>query len=59
MICETYTPRELIREAAQLRTNLSAAEIEQRVDNLIQILNLEECQDVVAGGTFTSGITAK
>jgi len=37
----TYTPRELFRFAARIRTNLSEEEIEARVDSVIIRLGLE------------------
>ena len=60
LLCETYTPRELITESAKLRTNLSNEEIKARTDNLLKLLNLEESQDKIVGGLFTfTGISAK
>ncbi len=35
LLCETYSPRELITEAALLRTNLTREEIKIRTDNLL------------------------
>ena len=54
LMCETYTPKELIREAALLRTNLTNEEIEEKTKNLITTLHLEECQDKISGGLFKS-----
>lgn len=54
---ETYNAKELFTEAAQLRTNLSKKEIESRVTQLINSLNLRECQDRIVGGTFLPKIS--
>jgi ABC-type multidrug transport system ATPase subunit len=40
---EFHSPRELFKVAAQLRTNLSDKQIEKKIENLIERLNLKEC----------------
>jgi ABC-type multidrug transport system ATPase subunit len=44
-------------DAARLRTNLTRRQIEKKIDNLIERLNLKECEHNLAGGVFLSGIS--
>ena len=46
----TYTVRELIQFAAQIRTNQDENEIEEKVNSIIQRLGLDECKDTMVGG---------
>ena len=54
---EFQSPRELFRDAAQLRTNLTQTQISKKIDNLVDRLNLWECQHNLAGGVFLTGIS--
>lgn len=40
---EFHTPRELFKVAAQLRTNLTKRQIDKKIDNLVERLNLKDC----------------
>ena len=40
---EFHTPRELFKVAAQLRTNLTERQIDKKIDNLVERLNLKDC----------------
>jgi hypothetical protein len=40
---EFHTPRELFKVAAQLRTSLTEKQIDKKIENLIDRLNLSEC----------------
>jgi len=43
VLLETFTPTEVLRFAAKLRTNLSERQREVKVQNLIERLGLESC----------------
>jgi ABC-type multidrug transport system ATPase subunit len=51
------TPRELFKFACRMRTNLSAIEIERRVNSLVNALKLEECLDIMVGTELIKGIS--
>lgn len=54
---ESFTPRELIRDAAEFRTSMSEEEIKIQTDKLIKSLNLTECQNTMVGGKFLNAIS--
>lgn len=51
------TPKELFTFACRMRTNLDQNGIEARVSNLIDVLNLQECQNTLVGDTSKRGIS--
>lgn len=53
----TFTPRQLLTFAAKMRTNLSAVETSERVNNIIERLGLERCQNTIFGGNILRGLS--
>lgn len=53
----TFTPRQLFRFAARMRTNLNPQEVEARVDSVIERLGLENCQNTIFGGPLMRGLS--
>lgn len=53
----TFTPRQLFRFAARMRTNLSHEEVEARVESVIERLGLEGCQNTIFGGPLMRGLS--
>lgn len=55
----TTTPREAFRFSASLRlaSTLTAAEITERVEKLLDELGLTECADTVVGNQMIKGIS--
>ena len=51
------TPKELFAFACRMRTTLDTNAIESRVNNLLQVLNLLECQDTLVGDTAKRGVS--
>ena len=56
---QTATPREAFRFSAYMRlpNETTAAEIEQKVDNILDELGLTGCADVLVGGPMIKGIS--
>ena len=54
---EGSTPKELFTFAATLRTELNEKEIENKVNQMISLLGLQECQDMSVGGQYCSGMS--
>eukprot|EP01135_Chromosphaera_perkinsii_P011293 Nk52_evm74s2367 gene=Nk52_evmTU74s2367 len=59
ILIPTLTPREIIRYTAQLklRSSVTPAEIEARVDSIIEELGLSSCQDTLIGDYNSRGIS--
>lgn len=53
----TFTPEELFKFAAKLRTNESPANIRIIVENVIRRLRLQSCRKTVVGGFFLKGLS--
>ncbi len=53
----TFTPEELFRFAAKLRTNESPANISIIVENVIRRLRLQTCRKTLVGGFFLKGLS--
>eukprot|EP00347_Sterkiella_histriomuscorum_P011999 403370276 len=53
----TFTPRQLLTFAAQMRTNLDKDMITKRVDNIIKRLRLHSCQNTYVGGLLMKGLS--
>jgi ABC-type multidrug transport system ATPase subunit len=55
----TSTPREALRFSARLRlpSSTADADVEARVEEMIQALGLEDCCDVMIGGALIKGIS--
>jgi ABC-type multidrug transport system ATPase subunit len=53
----TFTPRESLAFAAKLRTNYSDDEIDERVENIISRLGLNQCADTLIGDYIIKGIS--
>ena len=53
----TFTPEELFRFAAKLRTNESEEKIEMIVENVISRLRLQQCRKTMVGGFFLKGLS--
>jgi ABC-type multidrug transport system ATPase subunit len=53
----TFTPEELFRFAARLRTNLKPEKIEERVQDVIKRLRLTNCKKTLVGGFFMKGLS--
>lgn len=51
------TPRETLRFAAKLRTNLTNTEIEQKIIEITSRLGLKGCRDSRIGGILVKGIS--
>jgi len=51
------TPKELLTFACRMRTNLDSAGIQARVDSLLTVLNLLECQHTLVGDTVKRGVS--
>ena len=51
------TPKELLTFACRMRTCLSSAEIESRVESLIESLQIQSCQDTYVGDHMIKGIS--
>ena len=57
ILFDVFTPRELLKFAAKIRTSLDDDQIEKRVDSIVQRLGLESCKDQQIGGIFKRGIS--
>ena len=57
VLLETFTPEESFRFAAKLRTNLSDYEIEDKIENIIKRLSLQNCRNTRIGGQMVKGIS--
>ena len=53
----TFTPEELFKFAARLKTNLSKNEIDERVNSVINRLHLNNCRNTYVGGLFIKGLS--
>ena len=53
----TMTVRELFRFACQIRIGLSGAEMEERVESVINRLSLQSCADTMIGGWLRKGVS--
>ena len=53
----TFTPEELFRFAAKLRTNLSDDKINLIVESIIHRLRLSNCRKTIVGGFFLKGLS--
>lgn len=51
------TPRETLRYAAELALDATKEERYQRAEELIEMLSLQDCADVVVGGTNLKGLS--
>ena len=54
---ETFTPEESFRFAAKLRTALNPYEIEDKIDDIVKRLSLENCRNTRIGGQMVKGIS--
>ena len=50
ILLETFTPEESFRFAAKLRTNLNPYEIEDKIDDIVKRLSLQNCRNTRIGG---------
>ena len=57
VLVATMTPRELFVFAAKLRTNLNFAEIDDKVEDLLNRLGLVHCQNTKIGGILFKGLS--
>lgn len=57
VLMATFTPEELFKFAAKLRTNESPANIRIIVENVIRRLRLQQCRKTVVGGFFLKGLS--
>lgn len=53
----TFTPEELFRFAARLRTTLKSAQVAERVESVISRLKLQNCRHTKVGGLFMKGLS--
>lgn len=51
------TPREIFEFCAKIKTNMSALQIKKRVDYLLYLLGLQDCQHTPCGGMFIDGLS--
>ena len=54
---EILTPREVLNFSCRMRLGLTEEVTKKRVDNWIERLNLQECQDSRIGGWLKRGIS--
>lgn len=54
---ESFTPEKCIEFAAKLRLNLPSALIKQRVEEIIDSLNLQKCRKTIVGNQIIKGLS--
>ena len=57
VLLETFTPFECLKFAAKLRTCLDAEEIEDRVEDILSRLGLQQCKNTRVGGMLFKGLS--
>lgn len=57
ILLETFTPEESFRFAAKLRTALNPYEIEDKIDDIVKRLSLQNCRNTRIGGQMVKGIS--
>lgn len=57
VLMETFSPEESFRFAAKLRTSLSDASINEKVESVIKRLGLQNCRSTYVGGITMKGIS--
>ena len=57
VLMETNTPSELFEFVCKIRLGLQGEELIQRVDDVINRLNLQVCKDTIVGGWLRKGIS--
>lgn len=57
VLVQTLTPKELLTFAAKMKTNLSEALIDARVERILRRLGLQGCKNTVVGGFMRKGLS--